>query len=199
MFAKALLLTTAFFVLAAHCALAEEVPDHVMINTIKCEAGRVAQKMVKAKLGNDKKLTVSWAHTQTIKREGGLGANFPFFNFGASGDLSKEDLRELKSDGQVFNLHPDNEVVCQKVRIERIREGIGVYECLYQRKFATLSNSVEQQAGTASCKKKITLSRKLSGNLRLKIWGVDAGPSGSWGDIEVYEIAIAAPNHSKEK
>lgn len=182
----------------ASACWAEEVPDDIMINTVKCEAGKVAVRMVKAGMPNDKKVIVSWAHTKTIKREAGIGLTFPFFSLGGAGDLSKEELHELKSDGQQFNLHPDNEKkVCRKIVNRIVREGVGVYDCLVEQKFATLGNSIEQGTGSASCKTTVTLSKKISGNLRVKLWGVDAGPSGSWGDIEVYEIAIAAPNSKK--
>lgn len=171
-----------------------------MINTIKCEAGRVALKMAGAGMPDDKKVIVSWTHTKTIKRDGGIGLTFPWFSLGGSGDLSKEELRELKSEGQAFNLHPDNYTkVCKKIVNAIIKEGVGVYDCLYGKKFSTLRNSIEQKAGSASCKTRVTLSKKLSGNLRLKMWGIDAGPSASWGDVEVYDVAIAAPNQPKEK
>jgi len=177
-----------------------EVPDATMINTLQCEAGRVALQMAKAGLAIDRKVTVSWTHTNTVNREGGIGLTFPVFSFGGSGDMSKEEVDELKSEGQQFNLHPDNyEKVCKVIKREIIKEGIGLYDCLVAKKFPTLKNSLSQGTGTASCKKRVTLSKKLKGNLRLQVWGIDVGPSGSWGDIEVYEIAVAAPDHPKAK
>ena len=176
---------------------AQEAPDRTMINTLRCEAGRVGQKLAAAGVTDGQQALVTWKSTKTVSSGGGLGLKFPFFSIGGSGDLSNEDLNEGLSDGLSFNLHPDNATVCRTVRRKIIKEGVGLYNCLASRKFDSLQYALKSGAGSTGCHQKITLAKKLSGSLRLNMWGVDVGPSGSWGDSYVYDIVIAAPPKKK--
>jgi len=172
---------------------AQDVPDRTMINTLKCEAGRVGQQMAAAGLPDNQKVLVTWKSTRTTSKAGGVGLKLPVFSIGGSGDLSKEDLNEASSEGLRFNLNKANAVVCASVKREIIPEGVGVYDCLFNRKFASLQVAIEQESGSTGCRHRTTLAKKLSGNLRLNAWGVDVGPSGSWGDAYIYDVVIAAP------
>lgn len=172
--------------------------DEVIVNTLRCEAGRVGQKLAELKgFPSNLKAVVTWTSTKT--RDGALGAGFkfPFLPFGGSGDLNRQDIDELQSDGLSFNLHPENLQVCRGYRVQIVREGMGLYDCIIAKKPASFRAAVEGGTGFASCKQQMTLAKKLSGNARLNIWGVDLGPNASWGDTYLFKIVIAAPPPKK--
>lgn len=177
---------------------AEEPSDDVIVNTIQCEAGRVGKQLATLKeFPANLKVIVSWTSSDATDAAGSLGFKFPIFNWGASGDLDKKDTDTLNSDGLSFNLHSDNLKVCKGYKKDIVKEGIGVYDCLIKRKLASLRAAVEGGTGSAGCKHQVTMSKKLSGNLKLNLWGVDLGPSASWGHTYDFTFIIAAPPPKK--
>jgi hypothetical protein len=187
-----------FSIVAFDACCAQDVPDKTMINTLRCEAGRIGEKMLVAKLPEDQQVIVTWKSTKTTSSAGGIGLKFPIFSFGGSGDLSKEDLDEANSEGLPFNLNRANAVVCRTVKREIIKEGVGLFSCLGEKKFDSLEYVIQGGVGSTGCHHKVTLAKKLSGNLRLNLWGIDVGPSGSWGDSYIYDIVFAAPPPKKK-
>jgi hypothetical protein len=182
----------------ATCALARDdgPSDYTIVHTIQCEAGKVGERLkAEHDFPLNLKAVVSWTSTKTQDSSAGLG--FKVFNFGASGDLGNEALEQLRSDGLRFNLNPQNLSVCRGYEKDIIKEGVGIYDCLINEKLASLRAAIEGGSGSASCRHQTTLSKKVSGNLRLDFWGADLGPSGSWGDTFVYTFDIAAPSPKK--
>lgn len=194
---KQFIIAVSFFLVPAS-SFADDVPDKVMINTIRCEAGRVGEKMKAAGLSDNQKVIVTWKDSQTNASGGGGSLKFLWFPIGGSADLSKQDIDEANSDGLSFNLNTGNEVVCKTVKNQIIKEGVGVYKCLVETKFDSLQVAIEGGTGSTGCHHQVTLGKKISGNLQLNLWGVaSVGPDGSWGDTHVYDIVIAAPPPKK--
>jgi len=190
---KIYLISAVFTAALSSFAFAQGVPDDIMINSLRCEAGKIGKKLQQAKLPLDKKMAVTWKDSRTNNGGIGGGFKFPIFDFGFSGDLSKEELNETSSEGITFNLHPDNYAVCGGYKKRIIPEGVGVYRCLGEQKYPTLSYALENSAGSVGCHYKVTLVKKLSGSLKVPVWGVEVGPSGSYGDTSAYDMAVAAP------
>jgi len=182
---------------SARLSLAEDVPDATMIHTLRCEAGRVGEKMARDGLPADQKAIVTWSSNRTKDGAGGVGFKVPFFTIGGSADLTSQDLDEANSNGLPFNLNIANKSVCTGFKKDIIKEGVGLYDCLVNKKYTSLQTAIEGGTGSTGCHHKITLAKKLSGSLKINVWGIDAGPSGSWGDSNVYDIVIAAPPPKK--
>jgi hypothetical protein len=170
------------------------VPDDIMINSLRCEAGKIGRKLQAANLPLDKKMAVTWKDSQTNNGTFGAGFKIPIFDIGLSGDLTREELNETSSDGITFNLHPDNYAVCTGFKKRIIPEGVGVYHCIGEQKYATFAYALENRAGSVGCHYKISLVKKISGSAKIPVWGpVEFGPSGSYGDTAGYDMAVAAP------
>lgn len=175
-------------------AFAQGIPDDIMINTLRCEAGKIGRKLQRDKLPLNQVMVATWKDGLTSNSGFGGGIKFPFFDFGLSGELSKEDLKEASSDGLTFNLHPDNYQVCKGFKRRIIKEGVGAYPCLGDQKYPSLAYALGQKMGSTGCHYKITLVKKLSGSLKVPLWGpIEAGPSGSYGDTTAYDMVVAAP------
>ena len=186
----------ALFFAAWNAALADDAPsDDTIVNTIRCEAGRVGQQLISQGFPKNLKVIVSWTSTQTT--DGSAGAGFKFFGSGLSGDLGRQELDQLSSDGLPFNLFPKNLEVCRGYNVEIIKDGVGVYDCLINKKLASLRAAVEGGSGSTGCRHQVTLSKKINGSLKLNIWGADLGPDASWGNAFVYDFVIAAPPPKK--
>jgi hypothetical protein len=179
-----------------NAALADDAPsDDTIVNTIRCEAGRVGQQLSAQGFPKNLKVIVSWTSTQTT--DGSAGGGFKFFGSGISGDLGRQELDQLSSDGLPFNLYPKNLEVCRGYNLGIIKEGVGVYDCLINKKLASLRVAVEGGSGSTGCRHQVTLSKKVNGSLKMNIWGADLGPEASWGDAFVYDFVIAAPPPKK--
>ena len=166
--------------------------DGTIVNTVRCEAGRAGQYLIAAGLSANLKVIVSWTKTKTESAAAGLGLHI--FHLGGSGDLSREDTSQLKSTGLSFNLHPANFAVCVGYKKDIIPEGVGVYDCLINQKLDSLRVAVEGGTGSASCQYEVKISKKVSADLNVPIWGVaDFGSSGSLGSIFDYSFLVAAP------
>lgn len=165
--------------------------DAVIVHTVQCEAGRVGQQLISGGLPANLKVLISWNSTKVANNS--FGGVFSFFHLGGSADLGREDIQQLMSTGLEFNLYPDNLAVCNGYKKDIIQEGIGVYDCLINQKLESLRVAVEGGAGSTGCKRQVTISKKVSGNLKLDIWGVDLGPSASWGSSYAFTFQIAAP------
>jgi hypothetical protein len=165
--------------------------DRTIVKTIQCEAGKVGERLVAEGIPANLKVIVSWTSTKT--RDGSAGAGIKFFSWGVSGDLSRQDIGEQKSESLLFNLHPKNLDVCRGYQVEIIKEGVGVYDCLVDQKLASLQVAVEEGSGSTGCRKQVTISKKAKGDARLNVWGTDIGPSASLSDTFVYNFVIAAP------
>jgi hypothetical protein len=173
------------------CASAQP-SDDTIIKTVQCEAGRIGERLRSAGgFPENLRVTVSWTGTKT--RDAAAGFGFKLFGWGAQGDLSRQQINKLKTEGLPFNLHPDNLAVCRGYQIDIIKEGIGVYDCLVNQKLASLRVAAQEGSGSIGCESQATLTKKLSGNAKLNIWGADLGPSASWGDTYVFSFVIAAP------
>lgn len=170
--------------------------DATLVNTVRCEAGRAGQFLISSGFPANLKVMVSWKNTNTQGASGGVGLKV--FHFGGSGELSREETDELSSDGLSFNLNPANLAVCTGYKKDIIQEGVGVYDCLINRKQESLRAAVEGGTGSASCKHDVKVSKKASAELKVPIWGiVDFGPSGSLGSTFDYTFLIAAPPPNK--
>ena len=194
MFAKRLSLALLTAVAFGSAAFAnDDVPsDAVIVHTVRCEAGRVGQQlMVLRGFPANLKMTVSWTSTKIQKSA--FGVVLQFFHVGGSGELSRQEIDQLMSTGLSFNLYPANLEVCRGYRKDIIQEGIGVYDCLINHKLESLRAAVEGGSGSAGCRREVTISKKLNGELKLDVWGVDLGPSASWGDSYAFTFDIAAP------
>lgn len=179
----------------ASLAWADDSPpsDEVIVNSVRCEAGRVGQQLIASGFPANLKAIVSWSKTRTESASGGLG--FSFFHIGWSGDLGREQMDQLKSDGLLFNLHPANLAVCTGYKKDIIPEGLGVFDCLINQKLASLRIAVEGGAGSASCQYDVKISKKMNADLKATVWGiVEVGPSGSLGSIFDYNFLVAAPS-----
>lgn len=197
MYLKAIFLGLVVTVGFSNLARADEPPsDNVFVHSVQCEAGRIGDRMRRAGLPQNLKVAVTWRFVRTTSEAGGLGLTFPFFNFGGSGDLSMEQINRASSEGLAFNLHPENLAVCRGFRKDIVAEGVGLYDCLINRKFTSLQAAIAGGAGTAGCELERTFKKKASGNLRLNVWGVDVGPSGSWGDAHTFSFVVAAPKRN---
>jgi len=184
---------------ATASAASDEPSDDTIVNTIQCEAGRVGARLSQLQgFPANLKVLVSWKSAKTTSGSGGFQLNVPFLPIGGGGDLSHEDVDELKSDGLPFNLNSNNLSVCRGYKIDIIKEGIGVYDCLINKKLASLRTAVEGGEGSTGCHHQVTLAKKLKGSAKLGIWGVSLGPEGSWGDTYLFDLIIAAPARAKK-
>jgi hypothetical protein len=190
---KVYVLSAIFAAAFSGCSFAQGVPDDIMINTLRCEAGKIGKKLQQAKLPLNQVMAVTWKDSRTNNGGFGGGFKFPFFDFGLSGELSREDLAEASSDGLTFNLHPDNLAVCTGYKKRIVKEGVGAYPCLGEQKYPSLSYALSRKAGSTGCHYKVSLVKKLSGSLKVPLWGLEVGPSGSYGDTTGYDMVVAAP------
>jgi hypothetical protein len=178
---------------------AEELPDRTIINTIRCEAGRVGQELAKRNLPLNARVVADWKEIETTTAKGGVGVNLPVLPLGGSTDISKAQEDTLKSTGIPANLHPDNYDVCKGFKVEIVKGGIGLYDCLVGKKFSTLEEALKQEEGTASCSSVVTVVKSAKGSLRVKVLGADLGPEGSYESKHVLDTAFVAPNFKKKK
>jgi hypothetical protein len=180
-------------------AKTQQLPDATIVHTILCEAGKVGRELARRKLPLNARVVVDWKEVDTTTGAGGIGASIPRLPIGASGDLSKAREESLKSSGIPFNLHPDNFAACTGYKVDIIQNGIGLYDCLIGKKLPTLEEALKQEEGTASCGSVVTIIKKASGNLRVRVLGADLGPSGSYENKNVVDTAFVAPSYKKKK
>lgn len=180
---------------------AAELPDSTIVHTILCEAGRVGQALARKGLPLNGRVVVDWKEVDTSTTSGGLGATIPIpgVPLGGSVDISKARENSIKSTGIPFNLHPANYAACTGYKIEIIKDGIGLYDCLVGKKFTSLEEALKQEEGTASCGSVVTVVKTAKGSLRIKLLGADLGPEGSYESKHVLDTAFAAPSYKKKK
>ena len=168
--------------------------DDTIVNTVQCEAGRAGSRLIGLGFPANLRAAVSWANTKVEVASGGVGFNF--WNWGGSGDVSREQTNKTLSSGLSFNLHPKNLSVCNGYKKDIIQEGVGVYDCLINQKLGSLRAAIDGGTGSASCQYDLKISKKLNGDLKLEIWGiVGLGPSGSWGNTYEYNFVVVAPSN----
>jgi hypothetical protein len=184
--------------ISAVAARAAELSDSTIVHTIICEAGQVGRELARLKLPLNSKVAVDWTETETTTEAGGVGVSVPILPIGGSGDLSKEDLRITSSNGLAFNLNPASYSACTGYQREIVKGGIGLYDCLFSRKFTSLQVALEEGEGSTGCKQTITVVKKADGNFRIKAFGADVGPSGSYESKHVIEFAFAAPKEKRK-
>ena len=201
LFSKVFSAFSLLLLVSAHPALAfdpSDAPsDDVINNTLQCEAGKVGALLQKRGLPVNFKTAVSWTISKTTDSGWGLGFKIPFWQIGADGGLTQQDVEEAISTGVPYNLHPENLKVCRGYHVQIIKEGIGLYQCLGSLKFPSLKNVLLGGSGTTGCHTKVTLTRKLSGSLQIPVWGVGIGPNGSYGSTYVLDYTIVAPLRAK--
>jgi hypothetical protein len=178
-------------------AKAEDIPDSTIVHTILCEAGRVGQELAKKNLPLNARVVVDWKEVDGSTTTGGGGAKIPVVELGGSVDISKTKEDTLKSAGIPFNLHPANYAACTGYKVEIIKDGIGLYDCLVGKKFTSLEEALKQEEGTASCGSLVTVIKKGGLSLRVKVLGADLGPEGSYESKLVLDTAFAAPSYKK--
>ena len=173
------------------------LPDSTILHTMQCEAGRVGQELAKRNLPLNARVVGEWKEVDSSTTAGGVGATVPGVGVGGSVDTSKGKERTLKS-SIAFNLHPANYEVCTGYKVEIIQEGVGLYDCLMGDKFPTFEEALKQEEGTASCSSGVTVLKKATGSLRIKVLG-DIGPEGSYESKHVLDTAFVAPSYKKKK
>jgi hypothetical protein len=183
--------------ISAVAARAAELSDATIVHTIICEAGQIGRELAKLKLPLNSRVAVDWKETETTTAAGGLGVSVPLLPIGGSGDLSKEELRVTSSDGLSFNLNPASSSACTGYQREIVKGGISLYDCLVGDKFTSLQVALQEGDGSTGCRQTITVVKKAGGNFRIKAFGADIGPSGSYESKHVIEFAFAAPKVKK--
>lgn len=196
---KHIFLAGALIAFLAGPANGQDLPNSTIVHTLICEAGRVGRELAKQKLPLNARVSVDWKVTDTTTAAGGVGASLPGIPIGASGDISKAREASTKTTGVPFNLHPDSYSACTGYKVEIVQGGVGLYDCLMGDNFATLQEALKQEEGTISCGSVVTVIKKGSGNLRIKAFGADVGPSGSYESKHVVDTAYAAPTYKKKK
>ena len=179
-------------------AKADELADKVIVHTLKCEAGRVGQVLAKNRLPLNSRVLVDWKEIETTTAGGGLGASIPGFPLGGTVDLSKAREISLTSRAIPFNLHPANLAACDGYKIDIIAEGMGLFDCFTQRKAASLEEALNMEEGLTGCETTVTVVKKGGLNLRVKFFGADVGPNGSYESRHVLNTAMAAPSYKKK-
>lgn len=171
--------------------------DEVINNTLQCEAGRVGAALKKRNLPQDLQVAISWTISKTHDSGWGFGLKIPFFEIGVDAGTTQQNLDEAISTGVPFNMHPDNVSVCRGYKIEIIKTGIGLQDCLLNKKFPSLRAVILGKSGTTGCHSKVTLTKKLSGSAKVPVWVVAVGPSGNYGDTFVMDFTVVAPLRAK--
>lgn len=187
------------FLTGAAAALDPSDPpsDEVLNNTLQCEAGQVGAELRRRKLPEDMKVAVSWTISKTEDTGWGFGAKVPLFDIGVDLGATRQQLDEALSTGIPFNLNQENKQVCRGYKIEIIKSGVGLSQCLIK-KMASLKNIVAGGSGTTGCRSKVTLVKKIGGSAKIPVWGVlTVGPSGSYGDTYVMDFTVVAPLRPK--
>ncbi|MCW0221107.1 MAG: hypothetical protein OJI67_22450 [Prosthecobacter sp.] len=202
MFAKIIVTSALFLFGFVHSASAfdpsKPPSDEVINNTLQCEAGRVGQALARKGLPLNQKVAASWTISETVDSGWGLGFKIVIFDIGFDAGTTQQNLDEALSTGVPFNLHPDNAAVCSGYKIEIVKGGIGLRDCLVNKKATSLKNVLVGGSGTTGCHSKVTLGRKFSGSAKIPLWGpVTAGPSGSYAKTFVVDFTVVAPIRPK--
>jgi len=88
-------------------------------------------------------------------------------------------------------------LACKGYQREIAKGGIDLYDCLVGDKFTSLQVALQDGDGSTGCGQTVTVVKKAGGNFRIKAFGADVGPSGSYESKHVIDFALAAPKVKK--
>jgi hypothetical protein len=126
---------------------------------------------------------------KTNETVAGIDLKFPWFS--SKGEFSRE---RTEVNGETVDIiYNISQVNAQKNCSKHNKFEIGVYNCLKGKLQLWKDAGAQTTGGGASCSSSVNVKRVASGNLGVKVWTIDLGPSASATEKGVYSFTVMVP------
>ena len=171
-----------------------ELTDDVIGASLKCEIGQLAYDFGKTLPTRFSLAQVTIKLQNTKEEKGGIDLKLPWFS--TAGSVSRDRIVDKGEEVViVYNISKAN---AQRNCIKNNKFEVGVYSCLKSKLKLFASPGVEPSGGI-ECSSSVNVKRVSSGQMGMKVWAINVGPSASSSETGMYTFDVSVPPKEAEK